>query len=141
VTAFLFASHHTKYITAYNIQKPSKRPLYLLASLAHPSADKEMVAVRDLCTPPISALYGYRTGSIISIRRNGPETETKYSNPTIVWVIVNRQKDMRETDPTGWARSTRSSQQSVILPSEALAVRKSLSNLSWQSRDRRRRKL
>ena len=81
--------------------KSSKRPLYLLASLAHPPADKEMVAVHDLYTPPISVLYVYRTGSIILIRRNGPETETKYSTPTIVRVIVNRQTDMRETDPTG----------------------------------------
>jgi len=97
MTALLFASHHTKYITAYNIQKSSKRPLYLLASLVHPPADKEMVAVRDLYTPSISVLYGYRTGSIISILRNGPETETKYSTPIILRVIINRQTDMRET--------------------------------------------
>ena len=93
-------SGHASYITAYNIQKSSKRPLDL-ASLAHPPAVKEMVADRDLYSPPVSVLYGYRTGSIISIRRKGPETETKYSTPTIVRVIVNRHTDTRETDPTG----------------------------------------
>jgi hypothetical protein len=76
-------------------------PLDLLASLAYPPADKEMVAVRDLYTPPISVRYGYWTGSIISIRRNGTETETKYSTPTMLRVIANRHTDIRETDRVG----------------------------------------
>ena len=141
MTAFLFAPHHTKYIIAYNIQKSSKRPLDLLASLAHPPADTGVVAVRDLYIPPVSIRYRYRTGSIISIRRNEPETETKYSTPTIERVIVKRHTDMRETDPTGQTRSTRSSRQSVMLPSDTHAVRKGVLNLCWQSHDRRRRKL
>lgn len=101
MTALHFAFNHTKYITAYNIQKSSKRPVDLLATLAHPPADKEMVAVRDLYAPPISVRYGYRTELIISIRRNGPETRTQYSTPTIVRVTISRHTILRETDPIG----------------------------------------
>ena len=101
MTALHFALNHTKYITAYNIQKSSKGPIDLLATLIHPPADKEMVAVRDLYAPPISVRYGYPTGLIISIRRKGPETGTQYSTPTIVWVTVNRHTILRETDPIG----------------------------------------